>query len=133
MATLKLLQPLSRLGKIEKRTQTVTTDDGHQVTDVVIRQSTLKLRCTVMLPIDVSRLFDRPDIFVQLDELLTPDTGEFSLQPVALRGLGGVGKAPSHHLTRRSSSLGMLMISSYGYIERKMPFCDKASPRLLCD
>lgn len=45
----------------------------------------------MMPPTRNSHLFDRIDVFVQLDELLTPDAGD-ALQSVALYGLGGVGK-----------------------------------------
>ncbi len=46
-----------------------------------------------MLPVTrTNRLFGRLDVFVKLDELLAPDAGDFSLQSVALHGIGGVGK-----------------------------------------
>jgi hypothetical protein len=48
-------------------------------------------RC-IMLSNNTSPLFDRDDVFKQLDELLTADGNDSALQSVALHGLGGVGK-----------------------------------------
>lgn len=46
-----------------------------------------------MLPVTKTNpLFNRVDVFVKLDEFLAPEAGEFSLQSVALHGIGGVGK-----------------------------------------
>ncbi|CAG9956535.1 unnamed protein product, partial [Clonostachys rosea f. rosea IK726] len=51
-----------------------------------------KQRCILMPPVKTSRIFDRLDVFSQLEELLAADAGDGSLQSVALHGLGGVGK-----------------------------------------
>ncbi|KAH8665407.1 P-loop containing nucleoside triphosphate hydrolase protein [Ilyonectria robusta] len=87
-ASVELGEALSRLNKLDA---VGTTNDG-PTANMVIR-SKPKRRCILMPPAKTSRLFGRLDIFVQLEELLTADAGEFSLQSVALHGLGGVGKS----------------------------------------
>lgn len=87
-ASVELGEALSRLNKLDA---VGTTNDG-PTANMVIR-SKPKRRCILMPAAKTSRLFGRLDIFVQLEELLTADAGEFSLQSVALHGLGGVGKA----------------------------------------
>ncbi|KAJ5184902.1 hypothetical protein N7472_009742 [Penicillium cf. griseofulvum] len=89
-ATLVLGEALSRLKmSISKG---VPGEDRPSV-EMDITKSAPKQRCIITPPTRTSRLFDRLDVFVQLDKLLNPDAGEFSLQSVAMHGIGGVGKS----------------------------------------
>lgn len=81
------------LSRLEKPVTIGPPHEGGPAAEMVIGNSAPKQRCIVMPPTRTSRFFDRIDVFVQLDKLLTPDAGEFSLQSVALHGVGGVGKS----------------------------------------
>lgn len=66
--------------------------DKHSVAGLAIRTLPPKQRCLSMPPGMTRRLYDRHDIFRQLDNLLVPCAADLSLQSVALHGVGGVGK-----------------------------------------
>ncbi|KAK1706800.1 hypothetical protein BDP67DRAFT_413557 [Colletotrichum lupini] len=83
MATLEITELLSRLEVLDKTRRSIGP---------AIRYSGPTQRCIMMPPASTSHLFDRLDIFVQLDELLSPGVGNGSFRSVALHGLGGVGK-----------------------------------------
>ncbi|UQC77217.1 uncharacterized protein CLUP02_02684 [Colletotrichum lupini] len=84
MATLEITELLSRLEVLDKTRRSIGP---------AIRYSGPTQRCIMMPPASTSHLFDRLDIFVQLDELLSPGVGNGSFRSVALHGLGGVGKS----------------------------------------
>ncbi|KAM7213095.1 hypothetical protein V8F06_011518 [Rhypophila decipiens] len=86
IATIELGEALSRLEKLN--TIAATRDLPIRTTAVIPQQ-----RCLMTPLTKTSRLFDRLDVFIQLDELLRPDAGDNSLNSVALHGLGGVGKS----------------------------------------
>ncbi|PVH79292.1 hypothetical protein DL98DRAFT_655534 [Cadophora sp. DSE1049] len=86
-ATLELSEFLSRL-----ETLVVEAPIDHPTAAMPIRESAPKDHCLMLPEVMTSRLFDRIDVFVKLDELLAPDTGDSSLQSVALHGIPGVGK-----------------------------------------
>lgn len=86
LAAVELGEALSRLSKFD------TGAANNSAAATMPTQSKPKQRCILLPPAKTSRLFDRIDVFVQLEELLTADAGDFSLQSVALHGLGGVGK-----------------------------------------
>lgn len=90
MATLELGEALSRLDKVLPINE---INRFQPSVEMSLQSSAPTHRCIIMPPIRISRLFDRLDVFVQLDELLTVDGGESALQSVALHGLGGVGKS----------------------------------------
>ncbi|CAG9981265.1 unnamed protein product [Clonostachys byssicola] len=81
-------EALSRLSKLE----TAGSFLVDPTTSGAVRSTPPKQRCILMPPVKTSRIFDRLDVFVQLEELLAADAGDGSLQSVALHGLGGVGK-----------------------------------------
>lgn len=81
IATLEISEALSRLKK--PNTSHIETASKQPATQ----------RCIMMPATKTSRFFDRVDIFLKLDEMLAPESEEFSLQSVALHGLPGVGKS----------------------------------------
>ncbi|CAI6073766.1 unnamed protein product [Clonostachys chloroleuca] len=86
-ASLEVGEALSRLSKID----TASPFPVDPTTTGGVR-STPKQRCILMPPVKTNRIFDRLDVFLQLEELLAADAGDGSLQSIALHGLGGVGK-----------------------------------------
>jgi hypothetical protein len=88
MTTLELSEFLSRLEKLIIAEGPINTPP----VELPIRELVMKERCLMLPMTKTNRLFDRIDVFVKLDELLTPDAGESPLQSVALHGIGGVGK-----------------------------------------
>ncbi|KAK0102761.1 hypothetical protein ONS95_006358 [Cadophora gregata] len=91
LATLELNEFLLRL-----KTLVTEAPIHHPENAASIRGSTAKEHakehCLMLPEIMISRVFDRLDVFVKLDELLAPDAVDQSLQSVALHGILGVGK-----------------------------------------
>ncbi|KAK8108993.1 hypothetical protein PG984_014794 [Apiospora sp. TS-2023a] len=83
MTSLQLAESILRLRK--------PVDNG-PVVEYASTESVAKRRVLMMPPTKISRLFDRVDVFSQVDKLLTPDAADSVLQSVALHGIGGVGK-----------------------------------------
>lgn len=86
IAMLEISESLSRLERL-KAFRTLSEDHPSET------EMGTKQRCIMVPPTKTTRLFDRHDIYFKLDELLTQDTKDFSLQSVALHGIGGVGKS----------------------------------------
>lgn len=80
IATLEISEALSRLKK-----------SNNSYIETPAKNPAIQ-RCIVMPATKTSRFFDRVDIFLRIDEILASDSGDFSLQSVALHGLPGVGK-----------------------------------------
>ncbi|KAK8022424.1 hypothetical protein PG993_013191 [Apiospora rasikravindrae] len=87
MTLLQLAEALSRLGE-----PGLGTTENHFGSAMIRSDSVAKRRILMLPDTKTNRLFDRVDIYLQLDRLLTPDAVEFVLQSVALHGLAGVGK-----------------------------------------
>ncbi|KAI0893451.1 pfs domain-containing protein [Annulohypoxylon nitens] len=86
LATLVIGESLSRLERL--RATGLPSEEDPSKAEIGAKQ-----HCLMLPPTKTTRLFNRHDIFIKLDELLTADTGDFSLQSVALHGIGGVGKS----------------------------------------